>query len=341
MMCTPTQCRYLTLVSHFVASMAPRGTLRKVSAESAKVLGRSPAALAGKNFSRFLPADERPRLARVLQRCKTERAVWEEIDLESAGGDRIPILCCFQRLLAPADPEAILVTGLKIESLKTGGEIRTAALLGQLAFRCHGPAHRLMMAVEAVLAEHPKCRPAKRCRNELDVLLELLSQTAAWPGDDAAPGAVDVVRVLEAALGLMDGDPAYEGLATSLRAECSPIWAAAHPVGVVFVALHLARNAREAAARVKRPQLVIDVYLGKDEVVLEFKDNGSGLGRRPRNRATSSCSKKSSQDGHHTGLGLLTCSELVRFMGGRLRVQSRPAKSAAVVVTLPAAPPPA
>ena len=156
----------------------------------------------------------------------------------------------------------------------------------------------------------------------------------------AALPPVDVVRVLEEAARLIDLDPTYRDLEVMVRPEFAAIRATAHPVGLVFVALHLARNARDATTGARRPRLLIDVYQSGREVILEFKDNGAGLEAEDLSCAFAPFFKKSAGNDGHTGLGLATCSELVRHMGGRMRMESRPPRGATVFVTLPAAPAP-
>jgi two-component system, sporulation sensor kinase D len=149
-----------------------------------------------------------------------------------------------------------------------------------------------------------------------------------------------VVCVLASALRLLDSDRTYRRLRVTLRPEAPAIWAAAHPAGLVFVALHLARNARDATARVRSPRLTVSAYPSDDQIVIEFADNGSGLCREDLNCAFSPLLGKGGRT-EHTGVGLATCHQLVRHMGGKIRLLSRPPKGTTVVVTLPAATPPA
>jgi len=362
-MCNPTQCRYLAQASHVVIALGRSGAIRGVGSETAAALGHEAAALVGRSFAKIVAPDQRKHLVRILERCKTDQAVWDELVLLAADGPgtarhgpdgrRVPMLCCFQRLANPRERGGLLVTCLKLERLQAARSPDAAVALGQLAFRCHGPAHRLIQAVEAVRAQHPKSQAAARCRAELDGLLDAMSLAVALsPGhSDSPPLAdaghsvppptpVDVVRVLEEAVRLIDMDPTCQDLEVMVRPEFAAIRATVHPVGLVFVTLHLARNARDATTGAKQPRLMIDIYKSGQEVILEFRDNGPGLEAKDLSCAFAPFFKKSAGGGGHTGLGLATCSELVRHMGGTIRMESRPPGGATVFVTLPAAPAP-
>ncbi len=108
-------------------------------------------------------------------------------------------------------------------------------------------------------------------------------------------------------------------------------------MGLVFITLHLARNARDATCRKKSGRLLVDIYPTETEAVLEFKDNGAGLEAEDLQCVFAPFFKSGSAPGEHTGLGLATCSELLHHMGGKMRMESRPSKGTTVVVTLPLA----
>ena len=177
-MCNPTQCRYLTQASHVVIALGRRGAIRGVGGDIAD-LGHVATSLVGRSFSKLVAPDQRKHLVRILERCRTDQAVWDELVLLAADGKRVPMLCCFQRLSNLRERGGLLITCLKLERLRPARSLDAAVALGQLAFRCHGPAHRLMQAVEAVRAQHPKSQAAARCRAELDGLLDAMSQSVA------------------------------------------------------------------------------------------------------------------------------------------------------------------
>ena len=340
-MCTPTQCRYLSQATHLLVSITRNGTIRAADPRNAKPLGYEASDLPGQPLADLVAADDRQRLSRTLERCGTGQAVWEELTFVTAGGRSVPMLCCLQRLSRSRNRAAFLVTGFRLELFRGESQMEAAAALGQLAFRCHRPAHRLMQAVEALQAQYPSCEATERCRADLDGLLEAVSESISRPQHPEPGQPVDVVRVLEGALRLIDADPAYKGLRVTLRPERSCIWANVHPAGLVFVALHLAANARDATVGAKSPRLFVDACLGEDHVAIEFQDNGHGLAREDLDCVFAPFFRRSGAKGDCAGLGLTTCREMIQFMGGRIRILSRPSKGTTVIITLPAAPPPA
>jgi PAS domain S-box-containing protein len=342
-MCNPTQCRYVAQASHLVLSVSAAGVIKGSNADAARTLGHNPAQLAGQRFSQLVAPNDRRRVGRILERCRANPTVWEDLTLLAADGNCVPMLCCLQRLATPGAKGALLVTGLRLDAMQDGGPLETASVLGQLTFRCHGPAHRLMQAVEAVLMQHPWSDAAERCRVELDRLLEVISLSVApTQGDQTHEQAwavrpIDAVRTVESALRLLDNDPAYQDIEIALRPELPTVWTVAHPVGLVFVTLHLVRNARDATRGRPSARLLIDIVPTETEVVLEFKDNGAGLEPEQLRCVFAPFMKTGANKGEHTGLGLATCDELLHHMGGKMRMESRPGKGTTVVVTLPVA----
>lgn len=341
-MCTPTDCRYLSRASHLLVAVSPSGTVRRVDPGAGAPLGRSARDLLGTPLADIVADDQRKALTRLLAQARDGLPVWQPLTFVTADGRPETLLCCFQPLADADTPRgAVLVTGLKLETLESDLQAQAAAVLGNVAFRCHGPAHRLMQAIEAVLAEHPKCAAAGRCRTDLDGLLDVLSQAAAWPEELSRGRPVDVVRLLEGALRLIDESPEFARLKVVLRPDSPSAWADVDPAGLAFVALHLASNARDATAGVRQPRMIIDVAADAQRVTLAFQDNGRGIEPEDAACVFSACFSKSGAKGDHVGVGLATCRELVRHMGGRMRMQSRPSQGTTVLVTLPAAAPPA
>jgi signal transduction histidine kinase len=338
--CRPDQCRFLSGVSHVVIALSADGTIRRVDARRPEPLGYAAGSLAGRALADLVPADQRPRLARVLARSEVGQPVWEDLVLLRADGRPEPLRCCFQGLPGGQD-EGLLLTALRLDEVRQEARAEAAAVLAHLAFQCHRPIYRLMQALEGLRAEAPASPMPDHCRAQLDAILDAMGLAALWPA--AEPGqapATDVVRVLEGVLRLLEADGSFARLTVDVRPDEAALWASAHPVGLACVALHLAANARDATARTRRPRLIIDARRHQGRVFLEFTDNGSGLAARDARAALAPFFRGSKGGGAPCGTGLATCAELVRFMGGTLRLQSRRSRGTTVVVSLPAAPAP-
>lgn len=210
-MCNPVDCRYLSRASRILLSVSPDGTIREVDRRNPTVFGRAFAELEGTAMADLLVPEEREHFGRALERCDAGQPVWDQFVFLGTDGRRLPALCCFQPISGHPEEPAILVTGVGLDASESAARTEAAAVLGRLAFRCHKPVHRLMQAVEALLAEHPANEAARRCREEVERLAEELSQYAAWPSPDTVSDQpVNVVSVLEETLRLLDDDPSYE-----------------------------------------------------------------------------------------------------------------------------------
>lgn len=315
------------------------GAIRSTDPRRAQVLGHELSALAGRPLSDLVVDDERPHLSRLLDQTQHAPAVWERVTFARSDGRTEPLLCCFQRIRDGDTPAGtILVAGLALESLGRRLQSEAAAALGRVAFACHSPAHRLMQALEAVLAECPASQAVHRCRDDLEHLLDALSEASAWPKSDGRP--VDAVAVVEAVLDTLDGDDGFARLRTDLRPEVPAAWTAVHPAALAYVTLHLAANARDATADAESPNLHITVATDDGRVILEFQDNGPGIRPEERDRAFAPCAAGPCARGG-AGMGLASCRQLLAHFGGTLRLHGRCGGGTTAVVTLPAAGTPA
>ncbi len=334
-MCNPTECRYLSQATQLLATVDEAGAICSTGSRQSRALGYAAADLEGTPLSDLVAADDRAHLARLLDRTRHAPATWDRVTFRRADGRAEPLLCCFQRVRdGDRPPKTVLVVGLALESLGRQVRAEAAAALGHLAFACHSPAHRLMEALEVVLAECPASRAAQRCREDLDHLLEALSQASAWPKADGRP--VDAVAVVESVLEMLDGDAGFARLGRDLRPETPAAWTRVHPAALAYVTLHLAANARDATAETASPRLRITVAADAGRVILEFQDNGPGLAPGDRDRAFAPCAAGPSENGC-AGVGLASCRQLLAHFGGSLHLHSRPDRGATAVVSLPAA----
>jgi len=334
-MCNPTECRYLSQAAQLLVTVDAAGTIRSSDPRRAQVLGYERSPLTGRRLADLVADDERDHLTRLLDQTHHTPAVWERVTFTRPDGRPEPLLCCFQRIRDGDTPAGtVLVAGLRLESLGRRLQSEAAAALGRVAFACHSPAHRLMQALEAVLAECPGSEAAHRCRDDLDHLLDALSQASAWPKADGQP--VDAVAVVEAVLATLDGDDGFARLRTDLRPETPAAWTAVHPAALAYVALHLVANARDATARTASPYLHITVAGDGGQVVLEFQDNGLGIRAEDRDRAFAPCAAGPGAPGG-AGMGLASCRQLLTHFGGTLHLHGRRGEGTTAVVTLPAA----
>jgi PAS domain S-box-containing protein len=338
-MCNPTECRYLSQATQLLVTVDAAGAIRATDPRRAQVLGHELAPLAGRPLSDLVVEDERPHLSRLLEQTHHAPAVWERVTFARCDGRAEPLLCCFQRIRDGDTPAGtVLVAGLRLESLGRRLQSEAAAALGRVAFACHSPAHRLMQALEAVLAECPGSQAARRCRDDLDHLLDALSQASAWPKSDGRP--VDAVAVVEAVLATLDGEDGFVRLETDLRPEVPAAWTAVHPAALAYVTLHLAANARDATGGTASPHLRITVAVEGERVVLEFQDNGPGIRPEDRDRAFAPCAAGPCAQGG-AGMGLASCRQLLAHFGGTLHLHGRTGGGTTAVVTLPGARTPA
>ena len=335
-MCTPTDCRYLSEATHLLLTVGAGGEILQTDSRRSHALGHETSALAGQPLATLVPDDQQVHLARLLERVWHTTSAWDHVTFLRADGRPEPLLCCFQRIRTGDEPEAaVLVTGLRLEPVQQTLRAEAAAALGHLAFTCHSPAHRLMEALVAVEAECPASQAARRCRDDLDHLLEAVSRASTWPTTNGGP--VDAVAVVEAALESLDADPSFAGLETALRPEAPAAWTAIHPAALAYVVLHLAANARDATSEVCSPHLAITVATEGNQVILEFQDNGRGIRAEQRDRAFAPCAVGSCLANGRAGVGLATCRQLLDHFGGGLHLHGRPTKGTTAVVTVPAA----
>ncbi|MFO8014247.1 MAG: ATP-binding protein [Phycisphaerae bacterium] len=338
-MCNPTECRYLSQATQLLVTVDEAGAIRSTDPRRAQVLGHDLSRLTGRSLSDLVVEDERPHLSRLLDQTQHAPAVWERLTFARSDGRAEPLLCCFQRIRdGDTPPGTVLVAGLALESLGRRLQSEAAAALGRVAFACHSPAHRLMQALEAVLAECPASQAVHRCRDDLEHLLDALSQASAWPKTDGRP--VDAVAVVEAVLETLDGDAGFARLRADLRPESPAAWTSVHPAALAYVTLHLAANARDATSRTPSPHLHITVAAEEGRVVLEFQDNGPGIRPEERDRAFAPCAAGPC-DGDRAGMGLASCRQLLAHFGGTLHLHGRCGGGTTAVVTLPAARTPA
>ncbi len=155
--------------------------------------------------------------------------------------------------------------------------------------------------------------------------------------------ALDVVQVVREALSLMRGHADAKGLqiATMMDVHASPPYLG-DPGRLRQVLLNLVSNAikftREGMVEVR---VLIDMRsAAADYVRFEVRDTGIGLTRAQQEIIFDAFAQAESSTARRfggTGLGLAICSNLVKLMGGELRVDSAPGRGSTFRFTLPLA----
>ena len=72
-------------------------------------------------------------------------------------------------------------------------------------------------------------------------------------------------------------------------------------------------------------------YTGED-LVMAFQDTGSGISKE---RLSQIFKRFASIGSHGTGLGLSICHDMVKLMGGKIKIKSEEGKGTIVWVTIP------
>ncbi len=337
MECKPTECRYLSRSSHVVLSLGADGTIREIDRRRPAVLGYKARQLTGHPLAAFVAEPEKPHVARLLERCETGQPVWDEVVFVAADGHPEPMICCLQSVPGREDGAALLLTGTRCRDSRAAARAEAAAALGHLSFRCHRPVHRLMHALQVLLADETAQAPAHSLQSDLDAILEALSRAASWPTPGKAElQATEIVRLLADTLQFIDADPDFANVQVRLRPDAESVWARVHPVGLACVALHLVSAARDAASGRGGVHLNVDVHPDEGRVILEFSDDGPGLTRDE----TACAFAPIDGNGARGGLALATCCELVHFMDGTIRLEGHRGRGTRVRLAFPAATPP-
>ncbi|MDD3051770.1 MAG: HAMP domain-containing sensor histidine kinase, partial [Candidatus Cloacimonetes bacterium] len=85
-------------------------------------------------------------------------------------------------------------------------------------------------------------------------------------------------------------------------------------------------------------KIEISAYKTDSEITIRVRDYGVGMDEDTRNRLfkiDEVSSRKGTQKESGTGLGLILCYELVKLLGGKIRVESEPDKGSVFILQLP------
>jgi signal transduction histidine kinase/CheY-like chemotaxis protein len=162
-------------------------------------------------------------------------------------------------------------------------------------------------------------------------------RTFVRDADDGAPVPCGVRSVVDSVLRLARRQVA--ALSEVEVAVAVDLRVMASEAKLAQVLLNLVLNAAQAMG--SRPaadnRLRVAGTASEDEVCLTVKDNGDGMDEDTLRRATEPFFT-TKPVGVGTGLGLSVCTNIVRALGGRLELESKPGVGTSVHVTLPRAP---
>jgi two-component system, NtrC family, C4-dicarboxylate transport sensor histidine kinase DctB len=153
-----------------------------------------------------------------------------------------------------------------------------------------------------------------------------------------APELISVERAVQRAIDLAEVQT--RSLDVSFEANIAPVWTMGNEVRLEQVILNLVRNALDAVADVKAPQVRISVTEQDNNIRISVRDNGPGF--------TPDVLKSlfdpfvtTKPSGTGLGLGLTISWEIVRDFGGSIAARNHPDGGAEMTVELKACPAPA
>lgn len=181
-------------------------------------------------------------------------------------------------------------------------------------------------------------KTVERCatmRHMADRLIGLAKQS------DAAPKAVRVLELSQAAVECLGRDPEKDNIAVNLQID-PELAVRANESGLMQVLFNLVINARQAMLGRGRGRLTIDAAPTSEGLVeIHVRDNGCGIPRDNLARifkpffSTKTSADKPDKRG--LGLGLSICHDIIAELGGRLSVTSEVGVGTTFTIALPIA----
>jgi signal transduction histidine kinase len=169
-------------------------------------------------------------------------------------------------------------------------------------------------------------REIDRCIQVTDRLLKLASPPAELPE------LVAIDQVTPEVISLLNAE-AYS-VKTAITLDLAPsLRVIATDSEIRMLIFNIVQNAFHAM-----PQggtLVVTGRVEDDDVVLRFKDTGSGIAPEDVLRIFQPFWSRRADGAHGTGLGLPICREIVRRHGGTITAESRSGEGATFIVRLP------
>ncbi len=192
------------------------------------------------------------------------------------------------------------------------------------------------LELEAVLQSENKeiIHSAERLIDKINIIREAIEAQQAFSGLGVETEELDVNRVLKDSIVIQDELIHSHSVVVERRFRAM-LLIKVNRTKLLQVFLNLIKSSCEAllstASDTRR--LVISTTLSDDAIHIQFSDNGSGIEEDDLGRVFD---KGYSRKGEGTGLGLHSCNEFVREMGGWMRAESQGAgKGATFTASLP------
>jgi two-component system C4-dicarboxylate transport sensor histidine kinase DctB len=198
---------------------------------------------------------------------------------------------------------------------------------------------RTFMASAKVYLQRGDAKQVTRNLDLIDGLAERMAnitnhlKTFARKSEPGRPEPVQVARAIEGALFLTESQIKAAGVRVTRRVE-PDLWVSGYAVQLEQVLVNLIRNALDAVAEVKRPEIEISVEASPDTVRIAVADNGPGIAGELIERIFDPF-VTSKPVGKGLGLGLSISYGIVQDFRGRIHAANRAQGGAELVIELP------
>ena len=147
--------------------------------------------------------------------------------------------------------------------------------------------------------------------------------------------AVDVGRIVEEAIGIVQGDEKRAQVKVTTSVDAAAVQVNTDPGLLRQILVNLLTNAADAVLQSSgRGRIEVIGRATESAVQLAVRDDGVGIAPDDAARIFEPFYTTKGR-GKGTGLGLAICRELALALGGRISVESAPGKGSTFTVTLP------
>jgi signal transduction histidine kinase len=171
-------------------------------------------------------------------------------------------------------------------------------------------------------------------------MIQRLSEMGQAPAFEKTP--LQIQQPLEDTLAFMENQLKLESISLNVRIEPNLPPIMGHHGRLVQVVYNIIDNAREAIARQRESEeherdhvITINAAEISGSVVVTIADTGAGIADHFHDRIFEPFFTTKSA-GKGKGLGLSICHEIIRDIGGRITLTSRPERGTTVTLTFPA-----